>query len=157
MKAYKIFSPAYKANGYHGTYLSIAICEDNGDFIKIIGDHANGKISGKFFHQEYTNINQIVGIPFSDADRFIEIHLVNINENILTKWEFDYTESVRKCDDWDAKRLHFCNGDTYTFFYDKKGKEIKENRGKYLIWLSSNPMPLRTPYYNFLNAIIHEN
>lgn len=153
MKTYLIASPAYRANGNHGTYYSIAICEDNGDFKKIIGDHS---FDGKTI-KGYINVDDVIGIPFSDADRFIAIREININEQILTNWEQSYTKFRLELNEWEKRRLAICNGDSYAFLYDKKGKSIKENKAIYDNWMKENPCPTGVSYYDFLKAIIHEN
>ncbi len=157
MKTYLIASPAYRANGNHGTYLSIAICQNNGEFVKIIGDHTRGWIGTTFFNANYTNINEIVGLPFSDADRFIQTKEIKLDETILSEWEKGFTQSELDRNEWDKNRLEFMNGDSYSFLYDKKGNIIKENHAKYSQWVKENQYPISIDSYGFLKAIIHEN
>jgi hypothetical protein len=157
MKTHLISSPAYRANGHHGVYLSIAICQDNGEFVKVIGDHTRGWIGTGYFTESYTNINEIVGLPFSDADRFIQTREIKLDENILSEWEKAYTQSELEQQQWDKNRLEFMNGDSYSFLYEKKGKPIAENHAKYNQWAKENPCPVSVDGYDFLKAIIHEN
>ena len=151
MKAFKIFSPAYKANGLNGTYCSIAICNDNGDFEKVIGDHANGRI-GSFFFPEYKNIYEMVGMPFSDSDRFIEIKEINIDLAALTTWEEKYTNYYKESEDYKRRLIELCKGDVYSFLYNNKGA-IKENHETYNTWMKNNPHPTtEVNYYDFLKC-----
>lgn len=153
MKTYLISSPAYKANGNHGTYHSIAICEDNGDFRDIIGDH---RINGKCFN-DYENVHQIEGVPFSDADRFISIREVELDLNVLNTWKAAYAENRKNIDKWYADRAAVAGGSLYDFIYDKKGRIIPENNMKFMSWMEANPAPLSVPYYDFLKAIKRGN
>ena len=153
MKHYLIFSPAYKANGNHGTYYSIAICKEDGEFVKVIGDHVFNDI----FHNEYTNINDVVGIPFTDADRFIQIKEVEIDEKILSDWESSYAESRTLSEKWFKERTQLFGNSPYDFKYNKKGKAITENIEKYDAWININPAPKSVDWYDFLKSIIHEN
>lgn len=157
MKTYKISSPAYRANGYYGTYLSIAICENDGTFIKVFGDHAHGVIGESFFYPSYKNINEIVGIPFSDADRFISISEVNVNMDMLNTWANDYIESKIRNEEWYAKRAELFGNSPYDFQYTKKGKPIPENIEKYSQWIAENPAVKTVDFYDFLKAIVNEN
>jgi hypothetical protein len=154
MKSFLISSPAYKANGLHGTYYSIAICNDNGNFVRLIGDHAT---DGKCFH-DYTNIHKIEGMPFSDADRFISIKEVKgIDEGILNKWETTYTDTSQNIEKWHIDRAQKFGESIYNFIYDKKGRKIDGNSEKHDLWLAENPYPKTVAYYDFLKAVIHEN
>jgi len=160
MKTYKIYSPAYEANGLNGTYYSIAVCEDNGDFIKIVGDHAKGTISNKFFHEQYTNIHEIIGMPFSDSDRFIQIEEVKVDLEKIDEWEKSMIEKEKELAEYESKRMQFVNGDLYSFLHGSKNQKVNiENREKYSQWISENPfLPKHAVnYYGFLKSIEHEN
>jgi|GEM_PF-6734097 len=153
MKTYLISSPAYKANGLNGTNLSIAICEDNGDFLKIIGDHAKGIISNQFFYERYKSIHEISGLSFSDSDRFISTKEADIDLSKLDEWESEYTTQYKLDSNWwELRGVTF--GDLYSFLYKKGGAENKENMAIYDKWLSENKKPvLSVKYYDFLKSI----
>ena len=153
MKTYKISSPAYKANGLDGTYYSIAICNDDNTIIDIIGDH-------DLFISEYkgADVNIMQGKSFSDSDRFISINQINCDIDKLSSHTEKYTKYKNDSNKWEAKELELCNGDRYSFFYDKKGKKIVENHNLHDEWLKENPRPIsNVNYYDFLKTIIHEN
>lgn len=153
MKTYKIYSPAYRPNGLKGTYYSIAWCENNGEIIRIYGDHAWGR-DGRFFHEGYPNIADIVGMPFSDADRCIQIEEVEIDSEEFDSYFKQYTEYQHKRDAWDKAADEITGADRYWFFYDKKGKEITKNWELYRSWARKNPTPrMSVEYYDFLKAI----
>ena len=143
MKAFKIISPAYYENGLNGTYYSIAICDDNGNFEKVIGDHKGE--NGLFFYPKYKNINKIIGLAFSDSDRFIRIEEVNIDLKALAVWEEKYNDFCQRLMEYEAHMLEFCNGDIMSFF--------REHREEYDAWLKLNPHPVVVNYYDFLKCV----
>lgn len=155
MKAFQISSPAYKYNALNGTYYSIAICHDNGDFSKIIGDHAQGNISDKFFFEKYTNIEEITDIPFSDSDRFIEVKEIEVNFEILGDYCEKMNAQIEDEKKWDEKHNAFVNEDAYKFCYGQKNKNQNEkNQELYADWKKNNPHPRLIQYYDFLKAIV---
>lgn len=137
MKTYLIFSPAYRGNGRRGTYYSIAICEDNGDFVKIIGDHCRQWIGTKFFYEDKKNVHEIVGLSFSDEDRLINIREIDVDMDALEKWEKLYNEGQLALNEWEDKR--------------KKAKA--NNQKKYEEWCKNNQYPLTVEWYDFLKSI----
>ena len=157
MKIYKINSPAYKANGLNGTYYSVAVCEDNGDFIKIFGDHAFAECGDRATVHEYKNINDIIGLPFSDSDRFINVKEVVIDLNAFNIFINKYTEESKLINEYDtAYSNKFKN--LYDFLYCGKKKINKENEQIHNEWIIKNPRPERTVnYYDFLKFINNEN
>lgn len=147
MKVFKIDSPAYRANGLKGMYYSIVICEDNNIILDIIGDHSN-------LISEYKKITDIIGIDFTDSDRYISVKEVTIEMSILEQWKIDYKEFQTASNNWlTIKNDKF--GDVYQFIYGtgKKGILNIENESIYNKWLIDNPYPKKISYYDFLNCI----
>ncbi|GIM60069.1 hypothetical protein CAPN008_01190 [Capnocytophaga canis] len=73
-RAFLIQSPCYEANGYDGAYYSIAFTNEKGDVIKGFGDHIAEEDYG------VKNVFEAEGSTFSDADRFISIKEIDIDE-----------------------------------------------------------------------------
>lgn len=146
MKYYKVFSPAYRANGLDGTYISIAVCENDGTIKQLVGDHAC--IQGS-----YSNVNELVGKCFTDTDRFISIVEIECNIEMLNNYVAARAEQAIEEAEWEAKHKEFTGGNAYDFCYAKKAP--KDNIVKYNKWKEENPYPTsKVSYYSFLDSII---
>ena len=145
MKTFKISSPAYKANGFNGTYYSIAICDDNNLVTRIIGDHSDSITVG-------SNLMDFAGQSFSDEDRVIVITAVNADISVINLWQKEYAEYQHENSKWwDLRATKF--GSVYDFIYGKKGKKDIAKEVEYEIWLKDNPAPKAVHYYDFLKSI----
>ena len=147
MKNYLITSPAYRANGYNGTYYSIAFCNEDGDFISIEGDHS-------MLYPKYRNIKDIVGLEFSDEDRYITIKEVEVDIDVYREWEKERKKYIAIDKEWDEGRMKLTNNNVYEFMYTDKGKEKKDNIARYEEWIKANPRPKEVEYYGFLDCIL---
>lgn len=148
MKTFKIISPAYRANGLNGTYLSIAVCENDGTIQQIVGDHAS-------LANTYSNVHELVGKSFTDSDRFISIKEVNCDVELLNNYVAARTQQAIEEKEWEAKHNEFTGGNAYDFCHAKKAP--KGNLEKYNAWKSENPYPsAKAEYYSFLNTIIEK-
>lgn len=141
-------------NGYHGTYYSIATCEDNGSFISIFGDHTFDGITVK----NYTNVYEIAGIPFSDSDRFIAVKEVELDSSKFSSFVQRYSSYKEAYNEWQKLHNELVNGDLFTFIYGDKKKKISSRKGEYEVWMEEHPTPLfNESYYGFLGSIVDEN
>lgn len=149
MKTFKISSPAYKANGLNGTYYSIAICDENNVITDIIGDHW-------FILDKYKgeDISCLVGITFTDADRYTSIEEVCVSIEALISHREKYENQNKAFDAWYKEENQFCRYNKYDFFYTKNGERREENIRAHECWLKNNPQPVQSvKYYDFLNLI----
>lgn len=145
MKTFRISSPAYKANGFNGTYYSIAFCDDKGNVIKGFGNHISENSYG------VKNVFDAEGTPFSDEDRFISINEVSISEEDFDKWVHSYNENQKEWERRGAEKLELFGNDPYHFVYSKKeGQE--ERLAKREEWKKNNPIP-QFKFYSFLDLI----
>lgn len=161
MKAFKITSPCYIANGYNGTYISVAITDNDGNLVKGYGDHF---FSGNVIHvverpyeNPITNVYEAVGMNYSDDDRPISIEEVELDMDRLKEWEegVQHQEEVRKQYE-DKKVARFGPHVGFYVTANKPTKKEEEARWEeFRQWKKENPIP-KTQYhcYDFLKAII---
>lgn len=145
MKTFLIQSPCYGANGHHGSYYSIAFTDNEGNVIKGFGDHISEEDYG------VKNVYEAEGTPFSDADRFISIKEIQINEKKFNAFVKKYRNNEKLSDKIISDREKKFGDSPYDYINSRKeGQEQREK--EYKEWKEANPFPV-DDYYGFLNLI----
>lgn len=151
---YLVSSPCYYANGLDGVYYSIAICSESGTIIDIIGDHEI--LLGKYSAPKYDNINDIIGLDFSDLGRPISIKKVACDLCELFRIADAHSIYWNTKKEWDNELEKITGKCLYTYFYTGTETEIAEKEKKYYDWMEKNRsiLPEYVDGYCFLKAII---
>jgi hypothetical protein len=117
MRTVLVSSPAYRANGCNGTYCSVAICNNNGKIVEIIGDHASLASAHEY-------VDELKGLPHTDADRFISLQDVKFDIDKVRELHAVRVKEDAMFDEW----VNACAA-------------VKEN---FVEWHKKNPYPKRT-------------
>lgn len=105
-------------------------------------------------YPKYRNIKDIVGLEFSDEDRYITIKEVEVDIDVYREWEKERKKYIAIDKEWDEGRMKLTNNNVYEFMYTDKGKEKKDNIARYEEWIKANPRPKEVEYYGFLDCIL---
>lgn len=145
MRTFLIQSPCYGANGYDGTYYSIAFTDNRGNIIKGYGDHISELSYG------VKNVYEAEGTPFSDADRFITIQEVEIDEAEFDAFVEKRNEYNRANDEINRMRDKRFGANIYKYVYGKKVGQ-KERMKEYEDWNKAHRLEY-VDYYGFLKCV----
>lgn len=143
MATFKITSPAYRANGLNGRYISIAFCDNEGVITKVIGDHS--LLTGK-------NVNQIGGMPFSDSDRFITVSQCHVDVDALEAWQNAYSAYLECRERIEEERTARFGQNVYDYLYKCKKSERDARMQEYEQFCADTKIE-HVEYYGFIDSI----